>query len=67
MATVPRFRRRGAAIRVMEGLARWASHEGASSAYLQVFEENRSARALYERLGFAELYVYHYRVERWSA
>ena len=66
MATVPRFRRHGAALRVMEGLARWASHEGASSAYLQVFEENHSALALYERLGFAPLYVYHYRVEPWK-
>lgn len=38
-----------------------AAAQGATCAYLQVGEENRVARRLYERLGFADAYGYHYR------
>ena len=38
-----------------------ACAEGARSAYLQVEGDNHAARALYQRLGFADGYAYHYR------
>jgi ribosomal protein S18 acetylase RimI-like enzyme len=66
MATAPRFRRCGAAIRSLRGLADWAEGR-VSTVYLQVFQENRPALALYEKLGFEELYAYHYRVEPWPS
>jgi GNAT superfamily N-acetyltransferase len=61
MGTVPAFRRRGAASTILRALALWGSEQGASRAYLQVSTENAAARALYQRLGFATLYHYHYR------
>ena len=39
-----------------------ARGEGASRAYLQVEGHNRAARNVYQRLGFADGYAYHYRV-----
>jgi len=38
-----------------------ARTEGARSAYLQVEADNLAARSVYERLGFADGYAYHYR------
>ena len=35
---------------------------GAASAYLQVEADNARARAVYDRLGFADGYGYHYRM-----
>jgi GNAT superfamily N-acetyltransferase len=51
------------------GLSRWlcehllseATGQGAKLAYLQVDAQNRAARAVYHRLGFADAYAYHYR------
>jgi N-acetylglutamate synthase len=43
-------------------LLHWGREQGASSAYLQVREQNESARRLYAGLGFEDLYRYHYRV-----
>jgi len=61
MATVPAYRRQGAATAILHGLGRWASDRGASRAYLQVMAQNKPAQALYARAGFATLYDYHYR------
>jgi hypothetical protein len=44
------------------GLAREAAATGARSIYLQVERDNPEALALYETLGFREVYGYHYRV-----
>ena len=37
---------------------------GAEQLYLGVMEANAPARSVYEQLGFATLYAYHYRVQR---
>ena len=55
-------RRRGHAKALVESLLAWAHQNGARYAYLQVMENNRAARALYQDLGFVELYHYWYRV-----
>ena len=61
IATHPDFRRRGAALALISGLAGWASGQSAANLYLQVRSQNEPALALYERLGFSTLYQYHYR------
>lgn len=53
-------RRQGLAQAVMGELARAALAEGASAAYLQVERDNAPARALYDKLGFADHHAYHY-------
>jgi ribosomal protein S18 acetylase RimI-like enzyme len=65
MATLPEFRRRGAATAVLHALARWGERQDASGAYLQVMDDNAPALGLYARAGFQRLYSYHYR--EWPA
>lgn len=57
----PDHRRQGLATAVTAELARAALAEGASAAYLEVESDNTPARALYDRLGFADHHHYHYR------
>jgi N-acetylglutamate synthase len=57
----PRRRRRGYARRIIASLAAWAAERGATGACLEVEAVNTPALALYNRLGFSELYRYHYR------
>jgi GNAT superfamily N-acetyltransferase len=61
MATLPEARRCGVATRALRALVGWGLGQGCTRAYLQVEEDNAAARALYEGLGFATLYGYHYR------
>jgi ribosomal protein S18 acetylase RimI-like enzyme len=61
MATLSDWRRRGAAMRVLHGLALWGRYHHATHMYLQVTEKNEAAQALYRRAGFELLYRYHYR------
>jgi N-acetylglutamate synthase len=61
--TDPARRRQGCARRVIASLASWAQGSGATGACLQVEAGNAPARALYQSLGLAELYRYHYRRE----
>jgi len=62
IVTHPAARRRGHARMLVESLLWWAEHNGARHAYLQVMQNNFAARALYEALGFVDLYRYWYRV-----
>ncbi len=62
MVTAPNFRRRGVATAIIQALAAWGEERGAKEMYLQVAQENFRAQAMYERLGFATLYNYHYRL-----
>lgn len=60
--TAPAARRQGHARRLVLDLLRWGVSCGAQHGYLQVTENNTAAIALYQRLGFRELYRYWYRV-----
>ena len=61
--TVPQVRGRGWASCLCTHLLNDAGARGAKHAYLQVEAENHAARTVYHRLGFADGYGYHYRVE----
>ena len=56
----PTHRRQGLATAVLEALLAWAAERGASTAYLQVREDNAPAHALYGRLGFTRHHSYGY-------
>ncbi len=53
-------RRTGVATKVMNAAFTWASSRGADTLFLQVLGSNAPALALYEHLGFEEVYRYHY-------
>ena len=59
--TAPEMRRQGLATGLCRWLLRQAAQEGARHAYLQVEGDNAPARKLYQRLGFEDVYAYHYR------
>jgi GNAT superfamily N-acetyltransferase len=54
-------RRQGLGRRITAALLAWAGRQGAERAFLQVTLANEGARALYEGMGFAEVYRYWYR------
>jgi len=54
-------RGRGLAAMLCQHLLSQAAMRGARVAYLQVEYDNLVARRIYERMGFAEGYKYHYR------
>jgi ribosomal protein S18 acetylase RimI-like enzyme len=60
--TDPGHRRQGLATAVTAALAGLAADRDLTGLYLQVENENASARALYGGLGFADHHRYHYRV-----
>ncbi|MFW5713693.1 MAG: GNAT family N-acetyltransferase [Brevefilum sp.] len=53
-------RRRGYARAVMAALSNWGRERGAVFGYLQVEGHNQTAKAMYERLGFEQVYTYKY-------
>jgi N-acetylmuramic acid 6-phosphate etherase len=63
MATLPRFRRRGAASALLRALALWGETCGAEHSYLQVMQNNAPAQQLYAKGGFVTAYPYHYRIK----
>lgn len=60
--TAPVYRRQGLAEEMIIGMLHWAKSHGADTAFLQVVKENAQASALYDKLGFSEMYSYWYRV-----
>jgi GNAT superfamily N-acetyltransferase len=64
MATLPEARRRGFATGILGALSRSALELGATRAYLQTDRGNAASHALYEGIGFATAYGYHYRTRR---
>jgi ribosomal protein S18 acetylase RimI-like enzyme len=63
MATLPDYRRRGAASAVLHAIAAWGQQQGAGDMYLQVMKNNPPALGLYAKAGFKGLYGYHYRTK----
>jgi GNAT superfamily N-acetyltransferase len=59
--TEPAERGRGLSALLCRHLLREAQGQGARTAYLQVDASNAPARKVYQRLGFADAYAYHYR------
>lgn len=58
----PAARGRGHGGRLMRALMHWGAEQGAAWGYLQVRDGNPAARSLYARLGFEDVYGYHYRM-----
>lgn len=54
-------RRQGHARNILKSAFLWARYNGAQKIWLQVEKQNRGAIALYENLGFEEVYRYSYR------
>lgn len=64
VVTAPAARRRGLMRTLLGHLTQWAVAEaGARSGAIFVVATNTPAAALYERLGYRELYRYHYRIK----
>jgi ribosomal protein S18 acetylase RimI-like enzyme len=59
--TLPAARGGGLASQLCAHLLHAARLRGARHAYLQVEDDNPAARAVYRRLGFSDVYTYHYR------
>ena len=57
---LPGFRRKGMATWLIRKAAEWAQAQGATRLALAVSRRNTSARALYDRIGFAETGGYSY-------
>lgn len=60
MATLPQWRRRGAATAVLRAIGSWAQSQGISDLYLAVMDESTPARQLYARAGFGDVGAYAY-------
>ncbi len=65
--TAPNARGRGFAGALCRHMLQQAHTRGGNHAYLQVEGDNHAARAVYQRLGFADAYAYHYRTRDPSA
>ena len=61
LEVAPFARRQGLGARMTAAAAHWAHAQGAETLALAVTRANASARALYGRLGLAEVDSYHYR------
>ncbi|KUP23452.1 GNAT family N-acetyltransferase [Paenibacillus sp. DMB5] len=61
--TAPEYRRQGLAEELILGLLHWGCSEGAASSFLQVVLANAGASALYDKLGYKEIYQYWYRIK----
>ena len=62
----PQFRRKGYGHDICTSLLNKAGEFGVNRAYLQVVADNTSAIELYQKMGFADVYTYWYRVKNIS-
>lgn len=61
LEVVPALRRQGSAQNILRAAAQWAKAQGADRLSLVVTTANTPARALYAKMGMAEVGAYHYR------
>lgn len=62
LGTHPDYRRAGHGRAIMASAMKWATSNGARSAWLQVVASNSAAISLYRALGFLPVYSYLYRI-----
>jgi ribosomal protein S18 acetylase RimI-like enzyme len=62
IVTASEYRRQGMAEQLLLALLHWGKSQGAKTSFLQVVQANAGASALYDKLGFKEIYQYWYRV-----
>lgn len=67
VVTLAAERGQGYGRRLVLSALKWARLRGANTAWLQVEADNAGARRLYERMGFEEIYRYHYRIREAAA
>ena len=63
IATAKQQRRKGYASQLISTMLHWGQDRGATQAYIQVETKNQKAINLYNKLGFAEVYQYFYRIK----
>ncbi|MGB1285591.1 MAG: GNAT family N-acetyltransferase [Aggregatilineales bacterium] len=56
-------RKQGYGRQLMQHLLAWSKNQGAEQVYLQVTATNTPARALYQQIGFEDIYQYWYRTK----
>lgn len=61
VGTHKKFQRSGHALAILRSAILWARYNGSKKVWLQVEKSNAPARALYDRIGFKEIYRYSYR------
>ncbi len=62
LLVAPEYRHRGLGTSLAQARLWWGMEQGATDAYLQVMDDNSTARSMQHRLGFREFYRYWYRV-----
>ena len=63
VATAKRQQGKGYAGKLISAMLHWGKNHGATQAYIQVETKNQRAINLYNKLGFAEVYQYFYRIK----
>ena len=63
ITTAKKQRSKGYATQLISALLDWGKHNGARLAYIQVETDNQAGINLYNKLGFAEVYQYFYRIK----
>ncbi|GAA3410489.1 GNAT family N-acetyltransferase [Paenibacillus hodogayensis] len=64
IVTDVRYRRRGMAQQLILNILAWGKRVGARASFLQVVDRNEAAVALYDKLGYEEVYTYKYRIKK---
>lgn len=63
IATAKSQRNKGYASQLISAMLHWGKNNGATQAYVQVETKNQNAITLYNKLGFAQVYQYFYRLK----
>lgn len=64
IVTHPAYRRKGYGEQLVLNILDWARSEGAAESCLQVVKQNEGAVALYNKIGYGEIYPYWYRIKK---